>query len=158
MSKNSSHLAATGSSLLTMVLFLSLIFFALTAAALLVVVAVDGAAVVVVEAAVVVGLVVVAVVVDVVVVVVEEEDTNGLGATVEMSLMTALAWPRSESEANWSSSSSSSSKLPFLLRTEEEVEGRTCFGLCTLVNGRVCRRNIFEFIETISTCDVFLFV
>ncbi len=157
MSKNSSHLAATGSSLLTMVLFLSLIFFALTAAALLVVVAVDGAAVVVVVA-VVVGLVVVAVVVAVVVVVVEEEDTNGLGATVEMSLMTALAWPRSESEANWSSSSSSSSKLPFLLRTEEEVEGRTCFGLCTLVNGRVCRRNIFEFIETISTCDVFLFV
>ena len=157
MSQNSSHLAATGSSLLTIVLFLSLIFFALTAAALLVVVAVDGAAVVVVVA-VVVGLVVVAVVVAVVVVVVEEEDTNGLGATVEMSLMTALAWPRSESEANWSSSSSSSSKLPFLLRTEEEVEGRTCFGLCTLVNGRVCRRNIFEFIETISTCDVFLFV
>ena len=145
MSQNSSHLAATGSSLLTMVLFLSLIFFALTAAALLVVVAVDGAAVVVV--AVVVDLVVVAVVVDVVVVVVEEEDTNGLGATVEMSLMTALAWPRSESEATWSSSSSCSSKLPFLLRTEEEVEGRTCFGLCTLVNGRVCRRNIFKLIE-----------
>ena len=135
-----------------MVLFLSLIFFALTAAALLVVIVVDGAAVVVVVA-VVVDLVVVAVVVGVVIVVVEE-DTNGLGATVEMSLMTALAWPRSESEANWSSSSSSS-KLPFLLRTEEEVGGRTCFGLCTLVNGRVCRRNIVELIETISTCDFF---
>ncbi len=135
-----------------MVLFLSLIFFALTAAALLVVVAVDGAAVVV-EAAVVVDLVVVAVVAGVVVVVVVEEDTNGLGATVEMSLMTALAWPRSESEANWSSSSSSS-KLPFLLRTEEEVGGRTCFGLCTLVNGRVCRRNIFDLIET-SRCATF---
>ncbi len=137
-----------------MVLFLSLIFFALTAAALLVVVAVDGArAAVVVEAAVVVDLVVVAVVVGVIVVVVEEEDTNGLGATVEMSLMTALAWPRSESEANWSSSSSSS-KLPFLLRTEEEVGGRTCFGLCTLVNGRVCRRNIFDLIEA-SRCAMF---
>ncbi len=134
-----------------MVLFLSLIFFALTAAALLVVIVVDGAAVVVVVA-VVVDLVVVAVVVGVVIVVVEE-DTNGLGATVEMSLMTALAWPRSESEANWSSSSSSS-KLPFLLRTEEEVGGRTCFGLCTLVNGRVCRRNIFDLIEA-SRCAMF---